>query len=86
MDEAVEAAAQAVGALGTGMIGMAGMVMMTSNMNFQQSGQSTGNSPQPGTSGGGGSPQNSGSRTLSASLALVPNGLNAVAVFPPFSR
>ena len=67
------------------MVAMMGMSMMMSDMDFQQSGQATGNSPQPGTSGGGGSPQNSGSSTLSASLALVPTGLNAVAVFPPFA-
>ena len=66
------------------MMGMAGMAMM-SDMNFQESGQATGNSPQPGTAGGGGSPGNSAIGTLSASLALVPAGLNAVAVFPPFA-
>ena len=83
-DEAIEAAAQAAGALGAGMIGMAGMSMMMSDMDFQQSGQATGNSPQPGTIGGGGSPLDSSIASLAASLALVPAGLAAVAVFPPF--
>ena len=83
-DEAVEAAAQAAGALGAGMIGMMGMVMMMSDLNFQQNGQATGNSPQPGTVGGGGSPLDSSIASLAASLALVPAGLAAVAVFPPF--
>ena len=36
---------------------------------------------QPGTSGGGGSPNGASLATL----ALVPAGLNAVAVFPPFA-
>ena len=74
-----------MGALGTGMIGMAGMVMMMSNMNFQQNGQATGNSAQPGSAGGGGLPRDSSIGTLGASLALVPAGLAAVAVFPPFA-
>ena len=64
------------------MIGMMGMMM--SDMNFQQSG-SAGGSVQPGAPGGGGLPTTL-STTLSASLALVPPGLAAVAVFPPFVR
>ena len=60
------------------------MAMMGSNMNFQQSAQSTGNSPSPGTPGGGGSPTDTSNPTLTSSLQLVPDGLNAVAVFPPF--
>ena len=40
----------------------------------------TGN-PPPGTVGGGGSPNGAANSVL----ALVPAGLNAVAVFPPFA-
>ena len=67
------------------MVAMMGMSMMMSDMDFQQSGQATGNSPQPGSIGGGGSPFDSNIASLPASLALVPAGLDAVAVFPPFS-
>ena len=67
------------------MMGIMGMTMMMSDLNFQQSGQATGSSPSPGTVGGGGSPTDSSISTLSASLALVPAGLTAVAVFPPWS-
>ena len=67
------------------MMGIMGMTMMMSDLNFQQSGQATGNSPSPGTVGGGGSPTDSSISTLSSSLALVPNGLNPVAVFPPWA-
>ena len=84
-DQAMAAATQAAGALGAGMIGMAGMSMMMSDMNFQQSGQAVGNSPPPGTLGGGGSPLDSSIGTLSASLALLPVGLSVVTVFPPFA-
>ena len=59
--------------------------MMMSDMNFQQSGQAVGNSPPPGTLGGGGSPLDSSIGTLSASLALLPAGLSVVTVFPPFA-
>ena len=41
-------------------------------------------SPQPGTQGGGGLPSTP-SPTLAQSLALVPLGLTAVSVFPPFA-
>ena len=75
-------AAQATGALGVSMIGMA---MMMPDLNFQQSGQATGGSPSPGAAGGGGSPTDSSIATLAASLALVPAGLTAVSVFPPFA-
>ena len=67
------------------MMGIMGMTMMMSDLNFQRSGQVTGGSPSPGTVGGGGSPTDSSISTLSASLALVPTGLAAVAVFPPFA-
>ena len=67
------------------MVGMAGMAMMA-DLNFQQSGQVTGSSPQPGTIGGGGTPTDGSLGTLSASLALLPAGLRAVAVFPPFAK
>ena len=74
-------------AVGTTMIAMGAMVMMT-NLNFQQDGQIPRNFPQPGDAlgVGGGSPSNGNIRTLPQSLALVPGGLTAVAVFPPFSR
>ena len=38
-----------------------------------------------GTAGGGGLPTNTLIQTLALSLALVPLGLTAVAVFPPFA-
>ena len=80
-----EVAAQAAGTVGVSMIGMGMMVGMMSDLNFQQSGQAVGNSPQPGTLGGGGSPTDSSIGTLATSLALVPAGATAVAVFPPFA-
>ena len=69
------------------MAGMAmmGMMGMMQDMNFQQSGQATGNSPQPGSPGGGGVPTDGAIATLSASLSLLPPGANPVAVFPPFA-
>ena len=70
-------------ALGTGMVGM---VMMMPELSFQQSGQVSGNSPQPGTLGGGGAPTDGSISTLATALALVPAGAVAVAVFPPFER
>jgi len=81
MDEAVQTAAQAGGALGAGMVGMA---MMMPDLNFQQSG-SPGGSTAAGTAGGGGLPTNGNIASLALSLALVPLGLAAVAVFPPFA-
>ena len=60
-------------------------LMMMPNLNFQQNGQATGSSPAPGTGGGGGSPTDTSITTLAASLALVPAGLTAVSVFPPFA-
>ena len=62
------------------------MGMMMPDLNFQQSSSGGGSGAQPGAPGGGGSPTNSAIATLSASLALVPPGLAAVAVFPPFVR
>ena len=67
------------------MVGMAGMAMMA-NLNFHQSGQATGSLPQPGTIGGGGAPTDGSLGTLKPSLALLPSGLRAVAVFPPFAK
>ena len=79
---------QAAGALGVGMLGM---VMMAPNLNFQAQGSApsggpAGSVPQVGGVAGGGLPSNTGIPTLSLSLALVPLGLMAVAVFPPFER
>ena len=60
--------------------------------NLQQGSASSGNLspgssvPQVGGIGGGGLPSDSGISTISLSLALVPLGLMAVAVFPPFER
>merc|ERR1719225_797836 len=62
---------------------MTGMFMMMPTLDFQQSGQPPASSPQPGTTGGG-SPTDISIPTLGASLALVPAGATAVAVFPPF--
>lgn len=61
------------------------MGMMMPDLNFQQSSSGGGSGAQPGAPGGGGLPTTL-STTLSASLALVPPGLAAVAVFPPFVR
>ena len=44
-----------------------------------------GGSVSAGTAGGGGLPTNTQIQTLALSLALVPLGLSAVAVFPPFA-
>ena len=65
--------------------------MMIPNLNFQAQGSApsggpTGALPRVGGIGGGGLPTNTGIATLSLSLALVPFGLLAVAVFPPFAR
>ena len=78
-----EVVAPAGGALGTAMVGM---VMMMPDLSFQQSGQVSGNSPQPGTPGGGGAPTDSSIASLATALALVPAGAVPVAVFPPFAR
>ena len=75
--------AQVGGALGAGMIGM---VMMMPSMNSQGSSNPSGGSSSAGTPGGGGLPTDAGISTLALSLALVPFGLSAVAVFPPFAR
>ena len=72
--------AQVGGAVGASMA--AGMMMMQ-DLNFQQGGAS-GGSVAAGTVGGGGLPTNTAITTLSLSLALVPLGLIAAAVFPPF--
>ena len=72
--------AQVGGALGAGMIGM---VMMMPDLNFQEN---VGGSVTAGTPGGGGLPTDTSIPTLALSLALVPVGLSAVAVFPPFAR
>ena len=79
---AIQAATQVGVALGAGMIGM---VMMMPDLNFQES-VNPGGSVSAGTPGGGGLPTDASIPTLSLSLALVPIGLSAVAVFPPFAR
>jgi len=73
--------AQAAGSLGIGMFGMA---MMLPNLGFQASGTAGGSLPV-GSIAGGGLPTNAAIQTLSLSLALVPLGLIAVVVFPPFA-
>jgi hypothetical protein len=73
--------AQAAGALGAGM-GMGMMMMGDLGLGFQEGG---GGSVAAGTAGGGGLPTNTLIQTLALSLALVPIGLSAVAVFPPFA-
>ena len=82
-DTVVETAVQATGALGIGMIGM---LSVMPDLDFQQGGQAPGGSVGPGSPGGGGLPTNTAISTLSLSLALVPLGLLAVAVFPPFAK
>ena len=69
-------------------IGMFGMAMSLPDLGFQSSGPAAtpAGSPSVGTAGGGGLPTNTAIQTLSLSLALVPLGLLAVAVFPPFAR
>ena len=59
--------------------------MMMQDLNFQDGG-AAGGSVAVGTVAGGGLPTNTAIATLSLSLALVPIGLIAVAVFPPFVR
>ena len=85
--------AQAFGTMGIGMLGMA---MSLPNLGFQTSGTVPGGSVGGagvdggigalGALGGGGLPTNNAIQTLALSLALVPLGLLAVAVFPPFAR
>ena len=78
----LDTAAQAAGALGAGMMAMA---MMTPDLNFQQNAGPPSSSIQPGAPGGGGLPSDGGISTAALSLALVPLGLSAVAIFPPFT-
>jgi len=73
------AGGQAVGVLGTTMAGMLGTAMMT-NLDFSQGGQAG-----VGAAGAGGLPTDTSILTLALSLILVPLGLSAVAVFPPFA-
>ena len=61
---------------------MAAGMMMMQDLNFQEGG--AGGSVAAGTAAGGGLPTNTAIATLSLSLALVPLGLIAAAVFPPF--
>ena len=67
---------------------MFGMAMSLPDLGFQNSGAAPtpGGSLSIGATGGGGLPSNTGIQTLALSLALVPLGLLAVAVFPPFAR
>ena len=80
--ERFEPVAQNTGVFGAGMVGMA---MMLPNLNFAGA-----NGPQSsqaaGTAGGGGLPSDGSISTAALSLALVPLGLAAVAIFPPFER
>ena len=81
----VQVAAQTAVSLGAGMVGMA---VARQVLDFQEKSveSGTGCSVDVGTFGGGGLPNNTAIPTLSLSLALVPIGLMAVAVFPPFVR
>ena len=82
---------QAVSTLGIGMFGMA---MSLPDLSFQNSGtvpvsgaaEGVGAAGGIGAFGGGGLPTNTAIQTLALSLALIPLGLLAVAVFPPFAR
>ena len=75
---AIQDARQVGAALGASMIGM---VMMMPDLSVNPGG-----SVSAGTPGGGGLPTDASISTLALSLALVPFGLSAVAVFPPFVR
>merc|ERR1712223_1241738 len=68
----------------TGSVGGAMMAGMP-NPNFQSAGSAPVGSIPVGAIGGGGLPTVA-SATLALSLALLPNGLQPVAVFPPFER
>lgn len=68
----------AFGAFGAGMVGMA---MTMPDLSFQQGG-----SIPAGAAGGGGLPTDFTISTAALSLALVPLGLAALAIFPPFAR
>ena len=78
--ERFEPVAQNTGVFGAGMVGMA---MMVPNLNFAGGAP---NSQAAGTAGGGGLPTDGSISTAALSLALVPLGLAAVAIFPPFER
>ena len=78
--ERFEPVAQNTGVFGAGMVGMA---MMVPNLNFAGGAP---NSQAAGTAGGGGLPTDGSIATAALSLALVPLGLAALAIFPPFER
>ena len=71
------AAAAAVGTVA------AAILLMMPPPNAIAPGSAPPNAPQPGTPGGGGLPTNVANNPCFA-LSLVPAGLTAVAVFPPF--
>ena len=83
--------AQAVATMGIGMFGMA---MSLPDLGFQSNGAaptpvgllSVGTRDSNGAIGGGGLPTDTAIPSLPLSLMLVPLGLLAVAVFPPFAR
>ena len=86
------AEAAPVAAAGVGVAAVAGVYASPSLPMTLPSGVPPG-SPQPGTPGGGASPtavagagatQVASAQTLTTALALVPAGLAAVAVFPPY--
>ena len=67
-------------------VGLLSLALMVPNVEFPPLGIPPPGQPQPGAVGGGGSPSDAGINTASLSLALVPDGLTPVAVFPPFTR
>ena len=67
-------------------VGMLSLAMLVPNVAFTEQGSAPPGSTLPGAVGGGGSPTDAGISTASLSLALVPDGLKPVAVFPPFTR
>ena len=77
--------AQAVATMGIGMFGMA---MSLPDLDFQSNGAApiTVGLLAAGTIEDGGSPTDTAIPSLPLSLMLVPLGLLAVAVFPPFAR
>ena len=81
--EAIQVAALAAGTLGAGLVGA--VALTRPDLNFQERGAS-GCSVAAGTFGGGDLPTNPANPKLSLALALVPIGMIALAVFPPFVR
>ena len=61
------------------------MMLMMPALPAIEAGGAPPGSPTPGSPGGGGSPNVAGNPSAASAVALVPAGLMAVAVFPPFA-